>query len=84
MIKVLKVATVLSALALSAACRAEYESPPVTLKSDKGPVVCQLYTVERTYWDQAIQVPEGLTKEEGDAICQAEGIRQQQEARRRS
>lgn len=84
MIKVMKYTTVLSALALAAACRAEYETPPVTVQSENGPVTCQLYTVERVMWDQATQLPDGLTQEEGDAICRAEGYRQKKAARKRS
>ncbi|CUI65828.1 hypothetical protein [Cognatishimia activa] len=59
--------------------RTGYESKPTVLKHKSGPVTCQLYTVERTYWDHAIAHPESMSKEDADAICLAEGERQKVE-----
>jgi hypothetical protein len=74
-----KTAVLLVALGGLTACdRSAYESEPVVLKHDLGPVVCQLYTAERLYWDEAIQVPEGMTQAEGNALCEAEGKRRKE------
>lgn len=80
-----KWAALVGVAGLAAACdRSPYESAPVTLNDDEGTVVCQLYTPERVMWDQAIQHSDSLTKEQADAICQAEGLRQKKALRKRS
>ncbi len=55
--------------------RSSYESAPVVLKGDYGELTCQLYTVERVMWDEAVLYPDTLTKEQADALCFAEGER---------
>lgn len=56
-----------------------YETPPVSVETAKGTVVCQLYTPERIVWDRSIDRPSNMTVEEADNICRAEGVRQQNE-----
>lgn len=56
--------------------RSSFESNPVRIQTPKGPVICQLYTRDRVDWDEAISVPDGMTKDEGDAYCLKEGERQ--------
>lgn len=53
-----------------------YETPPVSVQTSRGLVVCQLYTPERIVWDRAIDYPANLTVKEADGICLAEGKRQ--------
>ena len=55
-----------------------YETEPVKLNTEKGIVTCQLYTKERVIWDRAIDRPDNMSVQEADAICLAEGLRQQQ------
>lgn len=57
----------------------QYETEPVSLKTAKGTVVCQLYTKEQVVWDRAIDWPRKMTVEEADNICKAEGYRQLRE-----
>lgn len=78
MSRVFTSAMALVALLAVTGCQKGYESDPVFIKSDKGQVTCQLYTVDRTYWDEAIRIPEGLSQEEADALCLAEGERRKQ------
>ena len=52
-----------------------YETEPVKLQTAKGVVTCQLYTENQVIWDEAIEVPAGMSIEEGDRICLAEGKR---------
>ncbi|RDD71236.1 hypothetical protein DVR11_11945 [Paracoccus versutus] len=71
----------ISALALVflAACSIDpkdYESPPVTVETAAGPVVCQLYTKDLVRWDRAIQRPESMSVETADQICLNEGLRE--------
>jgi len=63
-------------LVASGCDRTSYETKPVVLNTVSGEVACQLYTVERTYWDHAVLYPEALTRAQADAICLAEGERQ--------
>ncbi|MDA5094380.1 hypothetical protein O2N63_09815 [Aliiroseovarius sp. KMU-50] len=60
--------------------KASFESNPVQIETPNGVVVCQLYTRDRVQWDEAIAVPSGMTKAEGDAYCVQEGYRQYSEA----
>lgn len=53
-----------------------FETPPVTLASKQGPVVCQLYTKGIVRWDRAIERPDEMSLDEADALCQAEGLRE--------
>lgn len=50
-----------------------YETTPVQVQTAKGVVTCQLYTPERVLWDRAIDRPNSMSVEEGDAVCRAEG-----------
>lgn len=54
---------------------AQYETTPVEVQSAQGVVLCQLYTREITVWDRAIDRPDTMSVQEGDAICRAEGLR---------
>ena len=66
-------------VAVVAACSInpkDYESPPVTVKTPKGPVVCQLYTKEIVEWDRSIHRPASMSVDEADAVCLEEGRRQ--------
>ena len=53
-----------------------FETPPVTVSTKMGPVVCQLYTERLVVWDRAIDRPEAMTVREADRVCQAAGHRQ--------
>ena len=53
----------------------KYETEPVSVKTPKGTVVCQLYTHKQVLWDEAISVPAGMSIKEGDRVCIAEGKR---------
>ena len=52
-----------------------YETPPVTLKTPKGPVTCQLYTDRIVAWDRSIDRPARMGLTEADNLCRAEGQR---------
>ena len=63
-------------LALASGCTiASLETEPVTLKTDKGEVVCQLYDRNTVIFDRAIHMPHAMHIEEADALCRAEGDR---------
>lgn len=53
----------------------DYETTPVQVKTAKGVVTCQLYTPDRVLWDRAIDRPNSMSVQEGDAVCRAEGER---------
>lgn len=61
---------------LSACSPAMFESEPVTVKTDKGSVVCQLYTREIVEWDRPITFSTSITPDEAYHICLREGIRE--------
>lgn len=53
----------------------QYETPPVTVKTTKGTVTCQLYTPEILAWDRSIGRPNNMSVQEADSVCKAEGVR---------
>ena len=63
-------------LALVSGCTtASMETEPVTLKTDKGEVVCQLYDRHTVIFDRTIHMPHAMHIAEADALCRAEGER---------
>ena len=63
-------------LAIVTACSPiAYETEPVTLETDKGEVICQLYTHRSVILDRAIHMPHAMHIAEADALCRAEGER---------
>jgi len=63
-------------LAIVTACSpTAYETEPVTLETDEGEVVCQLYTHRSVILDRAIHMPHAMHIAEADALCRAEGER---------
>ena len=55
--------------------KSKFETAPVTLSSEKGNVICQLYSEDTTLWDEAISVPAGMSIKTGDALCKNIGER---------
>jgi len=63
-------------LAIVTACSpTAYETDPVTLETDEGEVICQLYTHSSVILDRAIHMPHAMHVAEADALCRAEGER---------
>ena len=63
-------------LAIVTACSPiVYETDPVTLETDKGDVICQLYDKKAVLLDRAIHMPHAMHIAETDALCRAEGER---------
>ena len=63
-------------LAIVTACSPiVYETDPVTLETDKGDVICQLYDKKAVVLDRAIHMPHAMHIAEADALCRAEGER---------
>ena len=63
-------------LAIVTACSPiVYETDPVTLETDKGDVICQLYDNKAVILDRAIHMPHAMHIAEADALCRAEGER---------
>jgi len=63
-------------LAIVTACSPTlYETDPVTLETDKGDVICQLYDKKAVFLDRAIHMPHAMHIAEADALCRAEGER---------
>ena len=52
-----------------------YETDPVTLETDKGDVIRQLYDKNAVILDRAIHMPHAMHIAEADALCRAEGER---------
>lgn len=74
-----KLVVFLASLAMVSGCVSDpraYETEPVSLKTAKGVVVCQLYTRERIIWDRSVNRPANMTVEQADTICRDEGRRQ--------
>jgi hypothetical protein len=46
------------------------------LKTDKGDVVCQLYSRNIVMFDHVISMPHAMHVDEANALCRAEGERQ--------
>lgn len=59
----------LAAAALSACTPKDYETPPVTVDTPQGPVVCQLYLKSMVQWDRAISRPDNMSVAAADAVC---------------
>ena len=53
----------------------QFETPPVTLQTDRGPVLCQLYRLDQVTWDRAIDRPDSMDVETADQLCRNEGRR---------
>ena len=63
-------------LAIVTACSPiVYETDPVTLETDKGDVIRQLYDKNAVILDRAIHMPHAMHIAEADALCRAEGER---------
>lgn len=74
--KFAKFTSLCAAAALVTGCTiASFETTPVTVETEKGPVVCQLYQMDRVDWDRSIDHPNSISVPEADAICRAEGHR---------
>lgn len=56
---------------------ADYETTPVKVQTDKGVVICQLYTPQTVLWDRSIDRPTSMTIDEADDICRARGKQDQ-------
>jgi hypothetical protein len=54
---------------------ADFETDPVTLTTDMGDVVCQLYSNKTVVLDRAIHMPHAMHVGEADALCRQEGER---------
>lgn len=63
----------LLALAACADVKKSYESDPVTIQTESGPVTCQLYTPDMVMWDRAISKPNGMGDADANRHCRAEG-----------
>ena len=74
--KVLSLSLLGATLAIVTACSPiAYETEPVTLETDEGEVICQLYTHRTVILDRAIHMPHAMHIAEADALCRAEGER---------
>ena len=63
-------------LALVSACSpVSYETEPVTVQTDKGELVCQLYSHKTVLLDRALHMPHAMHIAEADALCRVEGER---------
>ena len=51
------------------------ETPPVTVETQYGPVICQLYREDIVWFDRAWVKPETMPTNIANEICQAEGKR---------
>ncbi len=60
---------------VSACTPADFETDPVTLTTDMGDVVCQLYSNKTVVLDRAIHMPRAMHVGEADALCHQEGER---------
>lgn len=71
----------LMGMALTAGCLdpQSFETAPVSLQTDRGVVVCQLYTKDRVLWDRAVDRPDGMSVREADDICRAYGKSQKKQ-----
>ncbi|WP_323717169.1 hypothetical protein [Paracoccus aminovorans] len=72
----MKLPTMLMAVLMIAACadaKQPWESAPVTVDTDQGPVTCQLYTDKAVLWDRATARPAGMTDDTANRVCRAEG-----------
>ena len=69
--------TALAGVAVLAGCidPADYESAPVQVQTAQGVVTCQLYTERQVTWDRAISAPSGMSIQEANSACIAEGNR---------
>ncbi|WP_299907562.1 hypothetical protein [uncultured Paracoccus sp.] len=54
----------------------DYETTPVVVQTEAGPVTCQLYTHEQVIWDRAISRPNSMDVKTADNICLQEGQRE--------
>ncbi|MBI1495226.1 MULTISPECIES: hypothetical protein [Rhodobacterales] len=69
-------ATTIATVALAGCIdQQSYATTPVQVETEKGTVVCQLYTENRVLWDEAILAPEGMTIREANNVCIREGNR---------
>ncbi|MDC0345349.1 hypothetical protein OAM99_01535 [Planktomarina sp.] len=74
--KFLSLSLLVTTLAIVTACSPTlYETDPVTLETDKGDVICQLYDKKAVLLDRAIHMPHAMPIAEADALCRAEGER---------
>lgn len=74
----MRAVAILAVLPLIAACSPqEMETDPVVLATPQGPVTCQLYTRSQVLWDRSIDRPATMGVRTADALCVAEGKREQ-------
>ncbi|MFN3526911.1 MAG: hypothetical protein ACK4YU_12535 [Paracoccus sp. (in: a-proteobacteria)] len=61
-------------LALGACTTTQFERSPVTVETEAGPVVCQLFLPEIVLWDTPISYPASMSKEDAVSACRQEGM----------
>jgi ABC-type uncharacterized transport system auxiliary subunit len=76
--RTLTLITALTGTAILAGCTIDpqdHATTPVQVQTAQGIVTCQLYTKENVIWDEAISAPAGMSIQQADRICKAEGQR---------
>ncbi|TRD13739.1 hypothetical protein [Palleronia caenipelagi] len=63
------------ATAVAGCSQANFESEPVVVPTEKGPVTCQLYGHNQVVWDEAILKPDTISDNKAHEICINEGTR---------
>ena len=52
-----------------------FDSNPVVIYTNQGPVTCELYDLDKVWWDQSISRPEQMSVPVADELCRQEGLR---------
>ncbi|WP_232816478.1 hypothetical protein [Paracoccus zhejiangensis] len=74
-VKPVLIASAILSLAACSLDPREYETTPVVVQTEAGPVTCQLYTHEQVIWDRATSRPNSMDVETADNLCRQEGVR---------
>jgi len=69
----LVVATACGATLAGCVDPANHPTAHVSVNTQSGTVVCQLYRTNTVLWDEAISVPPNMSISTGDAICENKG-----------
>lgn len=51
----------------------DFETDPITVSTEQGDVVCQLYTHQRVMFDKSVSHPDAMSKQDADKVCVDKG-----------